>query len=170
MPKGLHMRLRIWLIGLAGGLALGAVLANAQEAKIAFGDLAQDTTLPVEVTAQEFTVNNADGTAVFTGAVKVVQGEMTLTAGEVRVVYDPDGNAIRQLLASGGVSITNLGDAATANQADYTIDSGVIVLTGGVRLAQGPSAMAGEKLTINLKDGTGVMEGGVTTTFVPGGN
>ena len=31
-------------------------------------------------------------------------------------------------------------------------------------------SMAGQKLTINLKDGTGVMEGRVTTTFVPGGN
>jgi lipopolysaccharide export system protein LptA len=37
-------------------------------------------------------------------------------------------------------------------------------------MTQGPSAMAGQKLTVNLKDGTGVMEGGVTTTFVPGGN
>jgi hypothetical protein len=30
--------------------------------------------------------------------------------------------------------------------------------------------MAGQKLTVNLKDGTGLMEGRVTTTFVPGGN
>jgi hypothetical protein len=30
--------------------------------------------------------------------------------------------------------------------------------------------MQGQKLTINLKDGTGLMEGRVTTTFVPGGN
>jgi lipopolysaccharide export system protein LptA len=44
------------------------------------------------------------------------------------------------------------------------------VLTGDVMLTQGRSAMAGQKLVINLKDGTGVMEGRVQTTFVPGGN
>jgi lipopolysaccharide export system protein LptA len=164
------MRLKFWLFGLAAGLALGTMAAHAQQATVAFGDLAQDTTLPVEVTAEQFSVNNADGTAVFSGGVQVKQGEMTLSAAEVRVIYVPEGKAIRQLLATGGVSITNLGDAATADQADYTIDSGVIVLTGNVRLEQGPSAMAGQKLSINLKDGTGVMEGRVTTTFVPGGN
>jgi lipopolysaccharide export system protein LptA len=68
------------------------------------------------------------------------------------------------------VTVTNLGDAAEAREAVYTIDSGVIVLSGDVLLTQGPAAMAGQKLTINLKDGTGVMDGRVTTTFVPGGD
>lgn len=153
----------------AGFLALAGVAA-AQEARIAFGDLAQDTTLPVEVTAETFAVNNADGTAVFSGNVIVTQGEMKLSAAEVRVAYNQDQTAIDQLIASGGVTIANLGDAAEAREAIYTIDTGLIVLTGDVLLTQGPSAMAGQKLTVNLKDGTGVMEGRVTTTFVPGGN
>jgi lipopolysaccharide export system protein LptA len=157
---------------LALGLALVAFAsaAPAQQAKVAFGELNQDTTLPVEVSADQLAVNNADGTAVFSGNVLVVQGEMKLAAAEVLVKYAPDQKSIDQLVASGGVTITNLGDAAEAEEAVYTIDSGVIVLTGNVLLAQGPSAMAGQKLTINLKDGTGIMEGRVTTTFVPGGD
>ncbi|NHB75927.1 LptA/OstA family protein [Rhodobacter calidifons] len=154
---------------LALGLALAGSMAPAQQ-RIAFGELNQDTTLPVEVQADQLTVNNADGTAVFSGNVIVTQGEMKLSAGEVRVTYGADRKSIDSLLASGGVTVTNLGDAAEAREALYTIDSGVIVLTGDVVLTQGPSAMAGQKLTINLKDGTGVMEGRVTTTFVPGGN
>lgn len=154
---------------LAALLVLAAP-ALAQEATVAFGDLKQDTTLPVEVASERFTVNNADGTAVFSGDVRVSQGEMKLAAAEVVVKYDPEGKAISQLVASGGVTVTNLGDAAASREAVYTIDSGVIVMTGDVLLTQGPSAMAGQKLTIHLKDGTGVMEGRVTTTFVPGGN
>jgi lipopolysaccharide export system protein LptA len=153
----------------AGFLGMTGV-TEAQEARIAFGDLAQDTTLPVEVTAETFAVNNADGSAVFTGNVVVTQGEMKLSAAEVRVQYNADQTAIDQLVASGGVTIVNLADAAEALEAVYTIATGVIVLTGDVLMTQGPSAMAGQKLTVNLKDGTGVMEGGVTTTFVPGGN
>jgi lipopolysaccharide export system protein LptA len=144
--------------------------ATAQEARIAFGDLAQDTTLPVNVTAQSFSVNNADGTAVFSGDVVVTQGEMTLSAAEVRVAYTQDQTAIDRLFASGGVTIVNLADSARAREAVYTVATGVIVLTGDVALTQGPTALAGQKLTVNLRDGTGLMEGGVTTTFVPGGN
>jgi lipopolysaccharide export system protein LptA len=150
-------------------LALAAASAEAQQ-KIAFGDLNQDTSQPVQVTADQLAVNNADGTAVFSGNVVVTQGEMKLAAGEVKVTYGTKQNDIESLVASGGVTVTNLGDAAEAREAVYTIDSGVIVLAGDVLLTQGPSAMAGQKLTINLKDGTGVMEGRVTTTFQPGGN
>lgn len=150
-------------------LALAAAGAEAQQ-KIAFGDLNQDTSLPVQVQADQLAVNNADGTAVFSGNVVVTQGEMKLAAGEVKVSYGADKKSIETLVASGGVTVTNLGDAAEAKEAVYTIASGVIVLSGDVLLTQGGSAMAGQKLSINLKDGTGVMEGRVTTTFVPGGN
>jgi len=158
------------ILGLAVGLALLAASAGAQEAKIAFGDLNQDTSLPVQVQADELAVNNADGTAVFSGNVVVTQGEMKLAAGEVLVRYGADQKEIESLIASGGVTVTNLGDAAEAREAVYTIASGQIVLTGDVLLTQGPSAMAGQRLTINLKDGTGTMSGRVATTFVPGGN
>jgi lipopolysaccharide export system protein LptA len=164
------MAFRLRSFALAAGLLAFSDVTFAQEARIAFGDLAQDTTLPVEVTAETFAVNNADGTAVFSGNVVVVQGKMKLSAAEVRVVYNQDQTAINQLIASGGVTIINLADAAAAREAVYTIESGQIVLTGDVILTQGPTAMAGQKLTVNLKDGTGLMEGQVTTTFVPGGN
>jgi lipopolysaccharide export system protein LptA len=166
------MALKHRSLGLAAGLALALLSAGAfaQQATVAFGDLKQDTTLPVEVTADQLVVNNADGTAVFTGNVQVVQGEMTLTALEVQVKYGAEQREIEELIASGGVTVTNLGDTATSRDAVYTIDSGVIVMTGDVVLTQGQSAMQGQTLTINLTDGTGIMEGRVTTTFVPGGN
>jgi lipopolysaccharide export system protein LptA len=155
---------------LAAAFGTAAQLASAQNATVAFGGLKQDTTLPVEVQADQLAVNNADGTAVFTGNVLVGQGEMRLGAGEVRVKYAPGGNAIEQLVATGGVTISNLADAAEAREAVYSIDTGVIVMTGDVLLTQGASAIAGQKLTIDLKAGTGIMEGRVATTFVPGGN
>lgn len=159
---GLTLRSLVLAVGLS------ASAAAAQEATVAFGALKQDTTLPVEVSADKLAVNNADGSAVFSGNVVVTQGEMKLSAAEIQVKYGTDRKSIDQLLASGGVIVTNLGDAVEAREAIYTIASGMIVLTGDVLLTQGPSAMAGQKLTINLKDGTGIMEGRVTTTFVPG--
>jgi lipopolysaccharide export system protein LptA len=144
--------------------------ASAQEATIAFGGLKQDTSLPVEIEADSLTVNNADGTAVFTGNVLVGQGEMRLSAGSVRVEYGTDGKTINRLFASGGVTLANQSEAAEAQEAVYTIGSGEVVMTGAVLLTQGQTALSGQKLVINLQSGTGTMEGRVQTTFVPGEN
>lgn len=156
------------LVAAAVLVVISTVLAFGQS-KIAFGGLKADTTLPVEVTSETFSVDTASGNAVFSGNVVVGQGEMRLAAGEVRVVYAEGGKTIETLIASGGVTLTNATEAAESQEAVYTIDSGVVVMTGNVLLTQGASAMSAQKLTINLKSGTGVLEGGVQTTFTPGG-
>lgn len=143
---------------------------SAQEATISFGPMTQDTSLPVEIKADTLSVNNADGSAVFTGNVLVGQGEMRLTAAEVRVEYAADSRAIRRLHATGGVTIASAKDAAESREAVYEIGTGLVVMTGDVLLTQGNSALSGQKLTIRMKSGTGVMEGGVSTTFLPGAN
>ena len=151
--------------------ALAAPLgAAAQQATVAFGGLKQDTSLPVEVQADTLAVNQADGTAVFTGNVLVGQGDMRLTAGSVRVEYGANGTAIERLHATGGVTMASATDAAEAREAIYTIASGKVEMQGDVLLTQGQSAISGQKLVIDLKAGTGVMEGRVSTVFVPGGN
>jgi lipopolysaccharide export system protein LptA len=149
-------------------LWLAAAPVLAQGTQVAFGGVKQDPTLPVEVTADSLQVNQSDGTAVFKGNVLAVQGEMRLTAGEVRVEYAQGGGAIERLHASGGVTLVNATDAAEAAEAVYTLASGNVVMTGNVLLTQGQNAIAGEKLVLDLKAGTGVMEGRVKTVFQPG--
>ena len=147
-----------------------AMPAMAQQATVAFGGLRQDTSLPVDIQADSLKVNNADGTAEFTGNVLVGQGDMRLTAGTIRVEYGTDGKSINRLIASGGVTLTNAAEAAEAREAVYTIASGQVVMTGDVLLTQGQTALSGQKLVIDLKAGTGQMEGRVQTTFIPGQN
>lgn len=154
-------------LSLALAFCLLPLVAGAQGATVAFGGLKQDPTLPVEISADQLAVSQADGTAVFTGNVLVGQGEMRLTAAEVRVEYAADGKAIARLHASGGVTLASATEAAEAREALYTIDSGNVVMTGDVLLTQGKSAISGQKLVIDLKSGTGVMEGRVQTVFVP---
>lgn len=144
--------------------------ALAQGTNVSFGGLKADTRLPVEVTAENLTVNQADGTATFSGDVLVKQGEMRLQAAEIRVEYGDTAGEINRLHASGGVLLVNATDAAEAATAVYTIASGEVVMTGDVLMTQGQAAIKGQTLIINLKTGTGRMEGGVTTTFTPGGN
>jgi lipopolysaccharide export system protein LptA len=144
------------------------VQALAQGAKVAFGGLKQDTTLPVEITADALEVNQTDGQATFTGNVLVGQGEMRLSAAKIEVEYEQGGKGIRTLHATGGVTIANATDAAEAAEALYTIASGNVVMTGNVLLTQGQNAISGERLVLDLQAGTGVMEGRVKTVFTPG--
>jgi lipopolysaccharide export system protein LptA len=145
--------------------------ALGQGAQIAFGGIKADPTLPVEVTSDSFSVNQTDGTALFTGNVLIAQGDMRLSAGEVRVEYAKDNRTrIERLLATGGVTLASGADAAEARDADYTISSGLVVMHGDVLLTQGVNAISGQVLTVDLATGTGKMEGRVKTVLQPGGN
>lgn len=143
-----------------------AVPAHAQD--VAFGGLKADPTQPVQVNADNLSVNQGDGTAIFTGKVVVVQGDMKLSADKVQVEYAADQKAIQRLHATGNVILASATDAAQADDAIYTIATGEVVMTGNVLMTQGPNTMSGQKLTVNLKTGTGTMGGRVSTTFLPG--
>ncbi len=141
---------------------------SAQGAQVAFGAIQQDTSLPVEVTSEELAVNQADGTAIFTGNVVVGQGEMRLTAPRVLVVYREDTRGIDRMEATGGVTLVSGPDAAEADRADYSIDQGTIVMTGNVLLTQLGSALSSDKMTVQLDLGTAQMSGRVRTVLQTG--
>ncbi|KRS11280.1 organic solvent tolerance protein OstA [Roseovarius atlanticus] len=141
----------------------------AQGAQIAFGNTAQDSTLPVEVTADNLDVNQQDGTAVFTGNVLIGQGEMRLSAPRVLVVYKSDQSGIEQLQATGGVTLVSGEDAAEASQADYNVDTGLIEMEGDVLLVQGPNALTGDKMFVDTRAGTARVTGRVKTILQPEG-
>lgn len=156
------------LLCLLLGLAPVAALAQAQGANVAFGSMKGDPTKPVEVTSDQLTVNQADGTAIFTGNVLVVQGEMRMTSPKVTVEYDQATKKVTRLHAVDGVTLANGGESAESQEAVYTVDDGHVLMTGNVLLTQGTSALSGQQLNVDLITGTGLMEGRVQTVFIPG--
>ncbi|EEX13077.1 lipopolysaccharide transport periplasmic protein LptA [Citreicella sp. SE45] len=144
--------------------------ALAQGAQVAFGGMSQDTSAPVEVSADSLQVNQTDGTALYEGNVVIGQGEMRLAAPRVLIVYaEGEGQGrIERMEASGGVTLVSGDEAAEAENADYTIATGVVVMTGNVLLTQGPNALTSERMTVNLEDGTAQMTGRVRTVIQQG--
>jgi len=140
--------------------------ATAQTTNVAFGNTQADTSLPVEVTADTLDVNQEDGTAVFSGNVLILQGVMKLSANRVLVIYSDESRAIERLEATGDVILVNGEDAAEAQRADYTIDSGTIQMSGDVLLTQGTSTIASQEMTVDLKTGTARLKGRVKTVLV----
>lgn len=137
---------------------------------VAFGAVKADPSLPVEVTSDALAVNQADGSAEFTGSVLIAQGVMRLSADRVLVIYktDPEGKrAIERLEASGDVLLVSGPDAAEAQKAEYSIDDGTIVMTGNVLLNQNAGTLASQRMVVNLTTGTASMAGRVKTILTP---
>lgn len=155
-------------IFVAFALVLLPVVALAQGAKVAFGGTQQDRNLPVEVTSDNLSVNQADNTATFTGNVVIGQGEMRLAAPRVLVIYLPDQSGIESLEATGGVTLVSGEDAAEAERADYHITTGMIELRGNVLLVQGDNAITGETMFVDTSAGTAQVSGRVKTILQPG--
>ena len=137
--------MRMWV---KAAVLVSLVMASPSLAQdgstIAFGGLKTDTTQPVQITSDQLAVNQADGTATFTGNVVIVQGAMKLQAATVQVNYSADQRAIQNLHAEGGVTLTTGTDAATSDSADYRPDTGELILQGSVVLTQGAAALSGQ--------------------------
>ncbi|WP_347137988.1 lipopolysaccharide transport periplasmic protein LptA [Paracoccus sp. SSK6] len=150
-------------------LILAAAPAVAQN--VSFGGMRADTKAPVEVAADNLSVNQADGSAVFTGNVVIGQGEMRLSADTVTVIYAEGGQSrIRSLDAKGNVTLVSGPDAAEAQAATYDVESGNVTLTGDVVLTQGGNVLTGDKMLVNLGSGTAQVQGRVRSVLQPGGN
>ncbi len=158
------------LIAVCASLFVGGAGVATAQTNVDLGGVTVDTSAAVEVTADSLSVNQDSGRAVFDGNVLVVQGDLRLSAGQVEVIYGTDTSQIARLVASEGVTFVTADEAAEAEQADYDIAAGLLVLTGNVLLTQGPSAISANQMTINVTDGTASMEGRVRTVLQQGEN
>lgn len=149
-------------------LALTLPATLSAQNTVAFGTMSQDTSAPVEVTADALSVDQATGTAIFTGNVMILQGAMRLAAPRVLVVYAEGQSRVERLEATGGVTLVSGTDAAEAQRADYSVESGVVVMRGDVLLTQGANALTANEMTVNLTAGTAQMDGRVRTILQPG--
>lgn len=156
---------------LAASLTLAGTAGWAQSANINFGETAHDDTQPVEIVSDTLSMDQNTGRAVFEGNVLVVQDTLRLSADRIEVAYLLEDGAmtgdIDTMTATGNVLLVNGEETAKGAQAIYTVQQEMIVLTGDVLLNQGRSALAGQKLVVNLDTGNGVMEGRVRTVLQP---
>ena len=153
-------------------LCAGLFLANSAVAQtnIALGGLTVDTTAAIEVIADSLSVDQDTGIAIFDGNVMISQGDLRITAGRVEVVYGTDTSQIARFVATNGVTFVTATEAAEAQEADYDITTGTLVLSGEVLLTQGNSAISAGRMRINVADGTATMDGRVRTVLQQGDN
>lgn len=149
-------------------IALACASPAFAQTNINLGAVNADPTAPVEITADNLSIDQTSGSAVFDGNVVLGQGNLRLSAGRVEVIYNDTSGDISRLSATGGVTFVTDTEAAEATSAEYNLDAGTLQLSGDVLLTQGASVISADRMTIDLASGAAQMQGNVRTIFAQG--
>ncbi len=107
----------------------------------------------------------------FKGNVKAIQEDTVITSNNMTFYYKknplqngkikPDEQTFSKITASGNVHINFDNRVAQAEQAVYTAENRILVLTGGnVMITSNTNTISGEKITLNRNDGKIIVEKG----------
>lgn len=132
-----------------------------------FGSIKANQDAPISLEADQLSVDEASNTALFEGAVEIAQGDMSLSAARVTVYYGDTQTDISKMIASGNVVLNSAPDFAKANQADFDIEAGTLILTGDVTVRQDGNNLTAQRIEIDLDTGAAKMSGRVKTILTP---
>ena len=110
---------------------------------------------PVEITSDQFVMNETAHEAVFTGNVVVVHPTVTVWAPKVVATYGEGGTTdIETFVASGGnVRLKTKDQDATGDQAVYTPGDQLMRLTGNVTVVNASGTVNATELVVNMATG-----------------
>jgi lipopolysaccharide export system protein LptA len=193
------MRGRSWLWVLAAASILSASAAAQGLHTAAQGLLpneqGQDQDQPIQIDAKALEVHDKSKTATFTGNVKVVQGDTTMTCKTLVVFYGqelgigvakpvapanstadavPSPQNIRRIEAHGDVTVLSKDQSASGDLGVYDLPKKTITLTGNVVVSQGKNVIHGGVVIVNTVTGNahvepapGAPQGRVRALIVP---
>ncbi|NDH27197.1 MAG: lipopolysaccharide transport periplasmic protein LptA [Rhodobacteraceae bacterium] len=149
-------------------LAISTAFVVAQEKPSGFGNLSESSGKPVEAISDEMVLDNDASVAELSGNVEeIIQGELHLYADFVRVTYNDEQSDIKTLYAKDNVVVISGEDKATADEADYDLERGTIVLKGNANILQAGNTARAERAEINVDTGASTLSGRVRTVLQP---
>lgn len=128
-------------LAIASATAPLLVLAQPVSAQLI---AAGDSNEPVDITGD--TAEFQDNNAVWTGNVRVVQGEALLTSERLEAVLTDEGD-FETITATGSVRYSNGKEAITGGRAVFNDAERTIVITENVIVTQGKQVMSAGKIT-----------------------
>jgi lipopolysaccharide export system protein LptA len=147
----------------------------------------QNRDQPIQIEAAELEMRDKKNEATFSGNVKVVQGDTTMTSKTLMVFYDstsapaapapaanskaaksapiksatpgPGGSSsIKRLEAKGSVVVTQKDQVVTGETAIFDTKTNLITMLGGIVLTQGKNVLRGDRLMVDMTTGVSRVE------------
>ncbi|MGI9378035.1 MAG: LptA/OstA family protein [Methyloligellaceae bacterium] len=154
---------------------------QAQNLAEGFSTFSADSNEPIDVNSDKLRILDGEKTAIFSGNVIAVQGEFSLQALELKVLYSGELRSESQSPSSGtqgqiksinakGKIVMKSGQDQTANSdwVIFDVPNNLVTIGGNVVLKQGNNTLTGDTLIIDLKSGKSRFEKGrVRGRFVP---
>lgn len=165
------------VIAAAVALAVAPGDVRAQDFAAAFSGFDTGSAVPIHIEADQLEVRDEEKIAVYTGKVKVQQGETILETPALTIYYSGEataagvpGSQVSRLEAGPGVMVRSGDRTASGDRAVLDMDTDVITMSGNVVLTEGQNVVRGERLIVNLASKQGRIEGGrVQTLITPSG-
>ncbi|WP_247987243.1 LptA/OstA family protein [Bradyrhizobium sp. 186] len=155
-------------------LAAGAVLAQStmQGVPNAMQGFSQNRDQPIQIEAASLEMRDKKKEATFSGNVKVVQGDTTMTSKTLVVFYESGGDkpatpgpggasSIKRLEARGNVVVTQKDQVVTGETAVFDPKTNLITMLGGsgqVVLTQCQNVLRGDRLMVDMTTGVSRVE------------
>lgn len=147
---------------MAGGLALGAVLAGGMTLN-AQVIASHNTRAPVSFDAASIDFDDRANRVVLSGGVIVTQAGLTVRSNRMLASYTDDGSLdVQRITANGGVVITRGDERASGDVAVYDFGRRIITMAGNVALRRGGDTLNGGRLVIDLQNGRSTIDGRAT--------
>jgi len=153
----------VFMVATLGVAFLWDSLASAQPVK-----LPQDDS-PIQLNSDRMLLDEKKSVVVFEGHVVVRRGDVTITAdrlylygkqGERIAMEKPLGEQLDRIEVEGNVRIVQGNKVASSDKAIYYVVPQKVLLLGNPVVAQGQDRISGQMITIYLKEGRSVVEGG----------
>ena len=192
-PRSTPMR-RIAQCAWGAAFALAVIVASdagaqsaVQGVPNAMQGFSQNRDQPIQIEAASLEMRDKKKEATFSGNVKVVQGDTTMTSKTLVVFYDstpapsaapaanskaaaksapiqsatpgPGGSSsIRRLEAKGSVVVTQKDQVVTGETAVFDTKTNLVTMLGGVVLTQGKNVLRGDRLMVDMTTGVSRVE------------
>jgi lipopolysaccharide export system protein LptA len=170
---------------LASAAVFGArAQSSVQGVPNAMQGFSQNRDEPIRIEAASLEMRDKKKEATFSGNVKVVQGDTTMTAKTLVVFYEGGGlaspptaakstksaplqsatpgpggsSSIKRLEAHGGVVVTQKDQVVTGETAVFDTKTNLITMIGGVVLTQCKNVLRGDRLFVDMTTGVSRVE------------
>jgi lipopolysaccharide export system protein LptA len=181
------LALLVAVLGVVLGAALDRSFAQSamQGVPNALQGFSQNRDQPIQIEAASLEMQDKNKEATFSGNVKVVQGDTTMTSKSLVVFYESGGSAppananakaakaapmqsstpgpggsssIKRLEARGNVMVTQKDQVVTGEKAVFDTKTNLITMQGGVVLTQCKNVLRGDRLMVDMTTGVSRVE------------
>ncbi len=123
--------------------------------------------VPIKITSSKMTFSENRNQITFSGNVKVVRLDVTLTSDTLTAYLRPDGDSlsdtqdkIKKIVAGGNVKVVMKKRKGHCDKLTYVVGDSIIFMKGNAELQDGPNNIQGDEIKFYIKDNRAEVVGG----------